>query len=51
LQTEIHLDGTVDKYKNLDFVMNARKIDLRRLAIPDKVKVSGWLTEWQCRVH
>lgn len=41
LQTEIHLDGTVDKNKNLDFVMNARKIDLRRLAIPDKVKVSG----------
>jgi len=41
LQTEIHLDGTVDKNKNLDFVMNASKIDLRRLAIPDKVKVSG----------
>lgn len=41
LQTEIHLDGTVDKAKNLDFVMNASKIDLRRLAIPDKVKVSG----------
>ena len=41
LQTEIHLDGTVDKNKNLDFVMHASKIELKRLAIPDKVKVSG----------
>ncbi|MGL5206376.1 MAG: translocation/assembly module TamB domain-containing protein [Acidaminococcaceae bacterium] len=41
LQTEINLDGTVDKNKNLDFVMNASKLDLKKLAIPDKVKVSG----------
>ena len=41
LQTEIHLDGKVDKNKNLDFVMNASKIDLKRLAVPDKVKVAG----------
>ena len=41
LQTEAHLDGTIYNNRDLDFVMTARKVDLKRLAIPEKVTVSG----------
>lgn len=41
LQTELKLSGTASRSKELDFLLEARKVDLRKMTFPNNVTVAG----------